>query len=479
MCVNCIRGQVDITDGIPKQLIVQWCKSCARYLNPPTQWILAEFESKELLSVCLKRIRGLNKVKLIDAGFIWTEPHSRRLKVKLTIQKEVLNSTILQQSFVIEYVVQSMMCDTCHRNEAKDTWNAVVQLRQRVPHKRTFYFLEQLIIKHNAQQHTTNIKESPDGLDFFFVQRSHAQKFCEFLNAVVPIRYKTSEKLISADLNNNVYNYKYTFSVEITPVCKDDLVCLPPKLAHACGNISPILLCLKVASILHFLDPLTLQRLDLSATQFYTYPFKAIMNSRQLTEYIVLDISPTNVAVGKFLLSDIQVARSRDLGNNDVTFIGRTHLGHLLKAGDTVLGYDVAAAVVNESEFESVKERQIPEFVLVKKSYPEYKRKRNRIWKLKELDKEQGEDMKKHEIKQAERDREEFLTEIEEDVDLRTQINLYKVKNAKKILAQRKKEKEEQMDDDGEDAPDVGLEELLEELTIDDKSVSSEAPPTL
>ncbi len=77
------------------------------------------------------------------------------------------------------------------------------------------------------------------------------------------------------------------------------------------------------------------------------------------------------------------------------------------------------------------------------------------------------------------RDREEFLTEIEEDVDMRTQINLYKVKNAKKILAQRKKEKDEQMDDDGEDAPDVGLEELLEELTIDDKSVSSEAPPTL
>ena len=26
---------------------------------------------------------------LVDAGFIWTEPHSKRVKVKLTVQKEV------------------------------------------------------------------------------------------------------------------------------------------------------------------------------------------------------------------------------------------------------------------------------------------------------------------------------------------------------------------------------------------------------
>jgi hypothetical protein len=29
------------------------------------------------------------KVKLVDAGFIWTEPHSKRLKVKALIQAEV------------------------------------------------------------------------------------------------------------------------------------------------------------------------------------------------------------------------------------------------------------------------------------------------------------------------------------------------------------------------------------------------------
>ncbi len=37
-----------------------------------------------------------------------------------------------------------------------------------VDHKRTIYFLEQLILKHQAQAQATNIKEVADGLDFFF-----------------------------------------------------------------------------------------------------------------------------------------------------------------------------------------------------------------------------------------------------------------------------------------------------------------------
>ncbi len=89
MCVNCIRGQVDITDGIPKSIIVQNCKNCGRFLVPPNAWVYCELESRELLTYCIKRIKGLSKVKLVDAGFVWTEAHSKRIKVKLTVQKEV------------------------------------------------------------------------------------------------------------------------------------------------------------------------------------------------------------------------------------------------------------------------------------------------------------------------------------------------------------------------------------------------------
>ena len=86
MCPNCLATKVDITEGISKQLIVHHCKGCDRYLRPP--WTQVKPESKELMALLLRKIRGLKKVKLIDANFIWTEPHSKRIKVKLKVQKE-------------------------------------------------------------------------------------------------------------------------------------------------------------------------------------------------------------------------------------------------------------------------------------------------------------------------------------------------------------------------------------------------------
>lgn len=54
---------------------------------------------------------------------------SMRLKVKLTIQGEVLNGAILQQSFVVEYVVERHMCPTCNRQNANpNSWVACVQV---------------------------------------------------------------------------------------------------------------------------------------------------------------------------------------------------------------------------------------------------------------------------------------------------------------------------------------------------------------
>ena len=74
-------------------------------MRPP--WTQCELESSELLALCLKQIKGLKRVKLIDASFIWTEPHSRRIKIKVTVQKEVHTNTMLQQAFQVEFIVQN------------------------------------------------------------------------------------------------------------------------------------------------------------------------------------------------------------------------------------------------------------------------------------------------------------------------------------------------------------------------------------
>ena len=112
-----------------------------------------------------------------------------------------MTNTILEQIFEIEYLVQHGQCPDCAKLAAKNTWKAVVQVRQKVPHKRTFLYLEQLILKHNAQKDTISIKEVRDGLDFFFSQRSHALKMVEFLASVAPVKYM---------LNENIYFIKLT-----------------------------------------------------------------------------------------------------------------------------------------------------------------------------------------------------------------------------------------------------------------------------
>jgi nonsense-mediated mRNA decay protein 3 len=43
---------------------------------------------------------------LVNAEFIWTEPHSKRIKLRVRVQKEVLNGAILEQAYVVEYVQQ-------------------------------------------------------------------------------------------------------------------------------------------------------------------------------------------------------------------------------------------------------------------------------------------------------------------------------------------------------------------------------------
>jgi len=46
------------------------------------------------------------QVRLIDASFIWTEPHSKRIKVKLVVQKEVIFGLLL---FYKRYLLTPML----------------------------------------------------------------------------------------------------------------------------------------------------------------------------------------------------------------------------------------------------------------------------------------------------------------------------------------------------------------------------------
>ena len=52
----------------------------------------------------IKKLKGtLTQVRLIDASFIWTEPHSRRIKIKLVVQKEIQEGAILEQTVPVSH----------------------------------------------------------------------------------------------------------------------------------------------------------------------------------------------------------------------------------------------------------------------------------------------------------------------------------------------------------------------------------------
>jgi len=497
MCVQCLRQQVDITKGIPTETVLYCCRGCERYLGGPTNWMDADRESRQLLAVCLKKIPALRKkVKLVDADFIWTEPHSKRIKVKVTIQKEVFK-VIMQQILVVTYVVTNQTCDECTKQVSNQQWSAVVQVRQKVLHKRTMLYLEQLILKHDAHRHTTGIQTVygatlGGGLDFFFRERSHAKSLISFIHSCVPMRNSQARQLATHDSHSNNYSFKYTFLVEIVPICKHDFVVMPQKLAASLGSMSNAALVTSVQNVIHVVDPISLKIGSIDREKFFKSntgtPFRALLNRNRMIEFTIIDAelargaraaeASTN-SRGKYLLADVVVARSCDLGKNDVQFHMSTHLGKHLKAGDTCLGYDLTGAIFNDSDTTHMRGK-MPDIVLVRKTFPMW-RKRNkcRTWKLQRMPQVESSRPNAIAHNESKADYESFLQDLEEDKEMRKKINLFKApapeKKSQKVRGGNSVEwQAEDLDAEGEeveeDFPEVDLDELLDELTISTKT---------
>jgi nonsense-mediated mRNA decay protein 3 len=133
---------------------------------------------------------------------------------------------------------------------------------------------------------------------------------------------------------------------------QDDLICLPAKLASSLGSLGPLVLCSRITNVLTLLDPTNLRTAHMEAPVYWRTPFQAMMSSRQLVEYVVLDIEPLQGSAGsgygafaqggtRWCLAEAQVARKSDFGRNDTVFYTKTHLGHILHPGEESLSKDI------------------------------------------------------------------------------------------------------------------------------------------
>ena len=395
--------------------------------------------------------------------------------VKIVVEKEIEVGTILRQNVVVNFVIQNHMCDDCHRSEAQDFWKAVVQVRQKTTHRKTFYYLEQLILRYNQHSLCTNVKTESGGVDFFFAREQDARKLLEFVQQVVPCRYSASKKLKSHDASDNFYNYKYNLSIEIVPICRENIVALPKKLAQSLGNLSQLCICIHVTNLITLIDPFTLHLGEVSANVFWREPFSAICAPSQLTEFVIIEVEVTDhanmnlssggVVSNRHMLADVYMSRHNEIGIAQVHT--RTHLGHLLRPGDTVLAFDFRYSNVNHAVLETMDASKIPDAIIVKKIYPNrVKRNRERRWKLKKLG------ITRDSVSCSnDNDYAEFMEDLEEDSVMRSKVNIY----ADKKKLGKNGGGASSMDVDGQNNPDeeypqISLEEMLEDLNFEDSS---------
>lgn len=251
------------------------------------------------------------------------------------------------------------------------------------------------------------------------------------------------------------------------------------------------------------------------------------MTSRQLTTFVVLSVEPVLVESRptarkrgvdrKMRMAEIVVAREKDFGVNDLQYTVLSHLGHFLKEGDLVQGYDMTAATWTGEELDRYKDSRkgdLPDVILVRKvrsflssllsskshSLQFYTAKKDRLYDLKPLDFDEQEfPSSNRENQNMESDYELFLQELDGDKEMRSHVNLYKATKKStsaterernlQLLRGRKGGKEEKGDEsedmeqgenesdeeEEEDEEEVKLEELLDglDLAMNDSSISN------
>jgi nonsense-mediated mRNA decay protein 3 len=166
---------------------------------------------------------------------------------------------------------------------------------------------------------------------------------------------------------------------------------LPEKLSRKFGGIGPLVLCYKISKSINIVDVKTMETYEIDNATYWKYQFGSFMTRSELTPFVVVNIENVDFEVNeskaakrnKFKLAEVEVQRDSDIGVTDKTYFTYSHLGEVLEFNNTVLAYDLEPV-----NLEGVNQDNIPDVVLVKKSYPKSREKfrtKKRNWKLKHI----------------------------------------------------------------------------------------------
>jgi len=167
----------------------------------------------------------------------------------------------------------------------------------------------------------------------------------------------------------------------------------------------------------------------MNSMQYFNYEDEMtfIPSKGNLSEFLVFSHEACEVPKNgqmtnnKVKVARVQIGRVKDWTNFEV----KTHLGDILKEGSYAMGYDLSSLCFSGFVDDNNIFKHLPDIILIKKAFPEAKNLKKRIWRLKQLEKEEADTKAMNKGNQA-KDYEEFLDDLETDPELRGQINLYR-----------------------------------------------------
>ena len=200
MCLPCLRLEVaqetqGSLDSIEREIVQ--CPKCLEWKrdNVSQNYFAAEWESVQLLTHLTKRLRRLKNLQVVDAKFVWTEPHSKRIKVHIIYEQEVLDRTKVQQSVELEFRIRDNLCRSCSKNSNKDGWSSMVQIRQHADTVGVLLRLEHDIQEVGLHLPASQIGSTGSGLDMTFNEDKHANDLVRFVRGRVPCIYQQTRKV--------------------------------------------------------------------------------------------------------------------------------------------------------------------------------------------------------------------------------------------------------------------------------------------
>ena len=83
--------------------------------------------------------------------------------------------------------------------------------------------------------------------------------------------------------------------VELAPVCKDDIIIFDKATSKKLGGVGPVMLCHKLSSTIHLIDPLTMLTYEFDENTYWIYNFKSYVDRSCMVEFLVNKINLKNI----------------------------------------------------------------------------------------------------------------------------------------------------------------------------------------